>query len=1016
MIEGARQLPTQHLTVRVPWHDGGWKGSICKNPTTNSSCLILKNISENRNDIDEDEHAAVSWKELDEKSFPPCVTENAGFMAPFEYTRTVGHPYVKFSPLHKEIYKPTEFTHKPYCAGAVPYAWMLRKNVDGNIEEPIVERFGIDGYHTEREPSPEEIGMNGENTWVQDHQNQQVLFDTFFSGIEPEESLCFFYAKRTPLSESPRRVIIGVGKVRKVEPNVEYEYYKPASEVTLRSLLWERNVHHSIRDGFEEGFVFPYQEILGKMGNESTETLESYVAFAPDEYFENYSYGSELLPHEGAVASIDACVHAIESFKNVIPGPWETVLTWLDEELNRLWKMRGPFPGFGSALSALGVEKGTLLAGETQREISGMENPFEIDPWNIFEQVVKGEYRSETMENLVTKHTRELWDKLPQKRKDLLQLLSRFSLSNDQMRRAFDPHERENSGITLRDNEIFSNPYALFEQDRYSSDSISFAAIDRGVLPESYVASAFPVPEPAALDSSVDERRVRSLVVRSLIHAADKGHTLQPRNWVLDAVKDNRMQGGVYISSDILEATEKFFKGVIEIKENEDGGKNYQLEDIDRMEGRVREEVKRRCGPKAKRHKSDYNYRQEIDEELFLQGITESGEELEENARNEKAEALKKIYESRLSVLIGSAGTGKTTVLKALTHIPEVRDKGVLLLAPTGKARVRLQQGTDERAQTIAQFLLGMDRYDVETGRYLFDVSTSKISEYATVIIDECSMLTLDQLAALLPACKNAERIVLSGDPRQLPPIGLGRPFVDIVNYLEPNDKASKDTTAKEVEEVLKKSYAELTIGRRQGLGEDVSERDDLTLAEWFSRGEVERTTDEIWSRLNAGEHSETVEAIRWDGEEELQKNLFAKMKEELDLPDDEQEALLRFAESMGGKTSKGNAYFNRSWPDSDIQSVGAVENWQILTPYRSRSTGADILNRAIHSTFRKPRIDFVKEQFPYARKIPAPVGPQEITYGDKVICVRNHRNHRVFPKNDYVQQYVANGEIGYIL
>ena len=40
----------QHISVRVPWHDDGWKGSVCKEPSANMACLKLKNIMENRDD------------------------------------------------------------------------------------------------------------------------------------------------------------------------------------------------------------------------------------------------------------------------------------------------------------------------------------------------------------------------------------------------------------------------------------------------------------------------------------------------------------------------------------------------------------------------------------------------------------------------------------------------------------------------------------------------------------------------------------------------------------------------------------------------------------------------------------------------------------------------------------------------------------------------------------------------------------------------------------------------------
>ena len=74
-----------------------------------------------------------------------------------------------------------------------------------------------------------------------------------------------------------------------------------------------------------------------------------------------------------------------------------------------------------------------------------------------------------------------------------------------------------------------------------------------------------------------------------------------------------------------------------------------------------------------------------------------------------------------------------------------------------------------------------------ETQRY---VLTGQPGEPAgrTVIIDECSMLTEEMLAALLESLAGVDRFILVGDPRQLPPIGAGRPFIDIIQRLRPEE------------------------------------------------------------------------------------------------------------------------------------------------------------------------------------------------------------------------------------
>src|SRR5207253_125771 len=99
------------------------------------------------------------------------------------------------------------------------------------------------------------------------------------------------------------------------------------------------------------------------------------------------------------------------------------------------------------------------------------------------------------------------------------------------------------------------------------------------------------------------------------------------------------------------------------------------------------------------------------------------------------------------------AGTGKTTSLSVLCSNPTVSAGGILLLAPTGEARVRMEQSTKEHnlsGQTIAQFLRP-HRYDAATGRYNLSGQPAEPGARA-VIIDEASMLTEEMLAALIQA------------------------------------------------------------------------------------------------------------------------------------------------------------------------------------------------------------------------------------------------------------------------
>src|ERR1700676_3032019 len=80
MIRGARQLPTMHVSVRVPWHDSRWAGNICANPRGNTSCLVLPRIAETKDDDFEAGHAKADWNP-DGARLPACAAERGAFMA-----------------------------------------------------------------------------------------------------------------------------------------------------------------------------------------------------------------------------------------------------------------------------------------------------------------------------------------------------------------------------------------------------------------------------------------------------------------------------------------------------------------------------------------------------------------------------------------------------------------------------------------------------------------------------------------------------------------------------------------------------------------------------------------------------------------------------------------------------------------------------------------------------------------------------------------------------------------------
>ena len=341
----------------------------------------------------------------------------------------------------------------------------------------------------------------------------------------------------------------------------------------------------------------------------------------------------------------------------------------------------------------------------------------------------------------------------------------------------------------------------------------------------------------------------------------------------------------------------------------------------------------------------------------------------------------------------GPAGTGKTTLLKVLLEQTSIVGREVLLLAPTGKARVRLGQQTrrPDQARTLAQFLLEHERYDGSTGRYFANASGPTAS-VSTCVVDESSMLTEDQLAALCSALPVSARLILVGDPFQLPPIGAGRPFVDIIEYLRSEHAAS--------------GLAELTVSRRQGSEglEPALSLSDVQLANLFSGRAQAPGEDEVVAHAGAPMDDDRLRLVGWNTPTDLRERILEVLAEELQADPENLERAVEL--SLGGTESNDYVYFN---PGAGKKA----EDWQILSPHRNQSSGASEVNRYLKQTVRRNRLEAARNRKGW--RMIEPRGSDQITYGDKVICLRNHRRTRWNSVEDRQPAYLANGEVGIV-
>ncbi len=975
----ARRYPLHHLSVRVPWHDDRWLGKVCKAPHLNGACTKITRIGREKKDEVEVRIAGKSYENLLRGEVPYCFQENSAFMAEFP---------MDFNLKHDQAYwlgfLPAKLNIPPHSLITKPFRW-LKKN---NLEE-FNRNLRLD-LDISREAHPD-----FDSSWLNDADNIEKILGAFKAHLEPQNSLCFIYATHVPFIEGEEKVLIGVGRISRDFPDLTV--YEPRRDGPRKNgpegRAWEMPIQHSIRPNGRDGFLLPYHQIL-EIAEQNTELgieIEPYLAMISPELGEEFSNGSELVSNDGAIAaliSLDDSLTKIEQDPVIcqyLDFDVQRHRRWIGVELARLGTIRASFPGLGSVLQAIEITKGLPVAIELQGKIGGNE-----DPWpKVAEAFQDPSILPKDLRVDIVKK-KELWNNLTPERRKLLKLLSQFEINEKQASAVINKGLKYASGEKVEDAAILWNPYIIYEAGRREKDGIPLLTIDRGViLIQSRDESASTT---IGLYSGLDPRRIKAFTISALEDAASDGHTVQSLIELAERV--NKIPGAPKcpVSPDILSTSIMMMQPEVLKIQNMHDETYIQLKRYHDYDKLICDKV---LGTMNGRLDLEINWADRLEAEF---GKAEESKEVQ--AQREKAAALKEIANSQMSVLIGPAGTGKTTLLKILCSEEEIRKRSILLLAPTGKARVRMEElaGGAVRAMTVAQHLYKSERFDPDLN--IYRLSYSHPHAYGTVIVDEASMLTEDMLAALFDSVKDVDRFILIGDPSQLPPIGAGRPFVDIVNELRPPNTNS-------IFPRVGNGYAELTVERRQS-GDDSTARQ---LANWFSSLTPRPDDDSIFT--HPIQNSSSVRFVEWHKPDDFKKKFIGILAEELELTAKE-DAKGFNRKALGARPSKRE--FDEFIPtgDSGQGSVAMIDKWQVLSPLKGMPFGIYDINLQIHKTFRAEYIRNANK-LSRARLIPKPYGAEQIVYGDKIINTRNHPRSDVLPSEDALQ-YVANGEIGLLV
>lgn len=935
---------TVHLSARVAWHADGWNGHVCKAPRANGHCIGPRSypgslIADDRDLAFEEANAGRPCSTLD-RPLPCAYSTNAFGLDPIQ-------AYADPPEFFRDGTRRRLWTLPPATVCTWPYEAMY--------DDALKSEDGLYDNEARREAAR-----------------------AYFAELEEDRSLIFYYANYSnPFSdeEHPRYVVVGVSRLRKVGEEL---FYEGCSDTTRKryggGFVWDRNITSHYPD---QGFRIPYHRYGGQPD------VLTRIGLVPDNV-RCFKYGTRHISDDESLDLVERLLEIATFLRDLGDDSesWPVRIKWLESLVAELWQSRGVFPGLARTMDALGFPEG--VSWVKNEAVAGRER----DAWKSIFEFLDGKAKPAGLAIAAAdaKAVQRRWQLLDDDARQLAhEVLPRFDLSAESIRLVLGDERDEHGLAGVTPANIVENPYLLCE--RYVGESqdevISFDCIDHGMLPSPELGEP-PLAQPD------DGRRFRALCVSRL--ARDERNTFTSTAELVIDVNRKLASAPEWkrhaFKERYFDVDKELVEGALTFKTVEKVRYVYLRDryDDERLVEKVIRELTSRPSIKVRLPMGPDAWRDFLYDPESALAKTSAAEY--DAALAGQARACGLVFNRPLAVLSGGAGTGKTTVVRALVGaIQKVHGSGTTfcLLAPTGKAADRLRETTGKPASTIHSFLA--QRGWLHENFTLKRSGGKREQGISTVIVDESSMLDLQLVAALMRAFdwSTVQRLVFVGDVSQLPPIGVGRVYADLVDWLTGRAEPSLAVLEGNVRQLLNR-----TTGQGTGI---------LNLASLYLRrrpgafdAEREERELELLHRVQAaGDVDKDLRIVFWHGGEDLEKRLVeelvaglkADVKEKIDDP--RELWLSRVGREAGKRT-----------PDAT----------QVITPYRGNEIGTELLNDVLQRFLNGGMVEQV-----------GTLGG--VTFQDKVIQVRNRPKSNPYwcwntasRKNEKVEVY--NGEIGF--